>query len=74
MFVMEVIVRLQVRALCASITCITDIMPSPKGWSRRPCGDLRALAGDLDRQNKLTHRGAALEYPVGFFGLFQWED
>jgi hypothetical protein len=39
LFVMEVIVRLQVRALCASITCITGIMPSPEGWS-----DLRSPA------------------------------
>jgi hypothetical protein len=31
MCVMEVIARLQDRALCASITCITGIMPSPKG-------------------------------------------
>jgi len=31
MFVMEVIARLQDQALCASITCITGIMPSPKG-------------------------------------------
>jgi hypothetical protein len=29
--VMEVIVRLQDRAFCASITSITGIMPSPKG-------------------------------------------
>jgi hypothetical protein len=28
----------------------------------------------LDRQDELAHRGAALEYPVGFCGLFQWED
>jgi hypothetical protein len=31
LFVMEVIARLQDRALCASITCITGILPSPKG-------------------------------------------
>jgi hypothetical protein len=31
LFVMEVIARPQDRALCASITCITGIMPSPKG-------------------------------------------
>jgi hypothetical protein len=51
MFVMEVIVRLQDRALCASITCITGTYAEPEGrvvFAYRHNADERMVPRQLD--------------------------